>query len=291
MAPTSGIYLHSVKVGSLSSLVPIHTDRRTEIYADRQTDRQTQIYTLMFAILVTPRPRLKVNASKLRVIGAQSKGARTLQKLFPSAFGPDALGNNCPLLATGSTDSSGGESAAAAADVDVDAAGGGGGGGMGGTSGKCAVRPPAPPAGAGLASLAWHAAEYSYAPYPPPPPIHFVIFVQLEDTDGGALPRLSFWLANPLMRSCSTMATQFMLTCSAALLTTSSHSFRYAPYTHGKSGVAILAVNPGTGAEVVAWGGVIENAAFDPTADPMQVALIDLITKVRAYYTAYNYWV
>ena len=65
-----------------------------------------------------------------------------------------------------------------------------------GNGNKCGVRPPAPPIKDGLTSLAWHAAEYSYA-----------------------------------------------------------------PYTHGKSGVAIQAAAPdGSGTDVVAWGGVIENA-------------------------------
>lgn len=110
--------------------------------------------------------------------------------MFPSAFGPYNLGNNCPLLA--------------------------GGGG----SSNCPVAPPAPDRSRGLVSLAWHAAEYSYA-----------------------------------------------------------------PYTRGKSGVAIQALAADGETEVVAWGGVIENAAFDPTADPMQVALIDLISKGVSNYS------
>jgi cytidine deaminase len=52
----------------------------------------------------------------------------------------------------------------------------------------------------------------------------------------------------------------------------------YAPYTRGQSGVAIRA-RTATGVVVFASGGIIENAAFDPTVDPMQVALIDLIIK------------
>ena len=127
-----------------------------------------------------------VNASELRVIGAQSTGDRKLSQLFPSAFGPDNLGNACPLLQQ---------------------------------QGGCPVPPPAP-TGANLEALAWHAAKHAYA-----------------------------------------------------------------PYTKGISGVAISARSP-AGAMVQAWGGVLENAAFDPTVDPMQVALIDLITKGVSDYSA-----
>lgn len=52
----------------------------------------------------------------------------------------------------------------------------------------------------------------------------------------------------------------------------------YVPYTKSQSGVA-LAARAVNGTLVVGVGGVIENAAFNPTADPFQVALVDLITQ------------
>lgn len=49
----------------------------------------------------------------------------------------------------------------------------------------------------------------------------------------------------------------------------------YSPYTKSQSGVAVRSSE----SEDFAVGWVLENAAFDQTIDPLQVALIDLIGR------------
>ena len=56
----------------------------------------------------------------------------------------------------------------------------------------------------------------------------------------------------------------------------------YNPYTGTRSGVALRV----TGTARIALGWLIENAAFDQTVDPLQVALIDMLQSGTFDYSA-----
>lgn len=163
-----------------------------------------------------------VNGSQLQIIGAQTEATRTLEQLFPSGFGPDALGNECPLLSHGAA-------CHGAAD---------GAGRRPVSHGQRAAAPELWAAGV-EASLHGHGPGDASA-------------------DNRTLLQLARLRAE---RS-------------------------YAPYTTSRSGVALLVDGGAAAGPVYASGGVLESVAFDPTVDPLQVALIDMITMGHSNYSS-----
>ena len=59
-------------------------------------------------------------------------------------------------------------------------------------------------------------------------------------------------------------------------LNAANHS--YAPYSENRSGVALM-MNDGT----IFTGSYAENAAFNPSLSPLQVALVNLVANGRSY--------